>query len=113
MNPLGIQVLIVEPGAFRTGFAKPAALSISSEIPDYTATVGAIRDGLPASDQQQAGDTDKAAAAVLAVVGQPNPPLRLALGSDAVDAIRGKLAAVTADLDATAHLGLATGVDEA
>ncbi|GAB4588291.1 SDR family NAD(P)-dependent oxidoreductase [Nocardia sp. IFM 10818] len=111
VNPLGIQVLIVEPGAFRTGFAKPSALSVSSEIADYAPTVGAIRDGLPASDQQQQGDPDKAAAAVLATLGRANPPLRLALGADAVEAIRGKLATVTADLDATAHLGLTTAYD--
>ncbi|WP_067824266.1 SDR family NAD(P)-dependent oxidoreductase [Nocardia inohanensis] len=110
VNPLGIQVLIVEPGAFRTGFAKPAALTIASEIADYAETVGAIRDGLPASDQQQEGDPEKAAAAVVAVVGRPNPPLRLALGPDAVQAIRGKLAAVAADLDATAHLSMGTAV---
>ncbi|QLY33031.1 SDR family NAD(P)-dependent oxidoreductase [Nocardia huaxiensis] len=111
VNPLGIQVLIVEPGAFRTSFAKPAALTISTGIADYTDTVGAIRDGLPASDQQQEGDPAKAAAAVITTVGQPNPPLRLALGPDAVQAIRGKLAAVAADLDATAELGLNTGLD--
>ncbi|MEU6582309.1 SDR family NAD(P)-dependent oxidoreductase [Nocardia sp. NPDC046763] len=112
VNPLGIQVLIVEPGEFRTGFAKPAALTIGSAIPDYAGTVGAIRDGLPASDQQQQGDPGKAAAAVLAVVGQADAPLRLPLGPDAVGAIRGKLATVAAELDATAHLGLTTGFDE-
>lgn len=111
VNSLGIQVLIVEPGEFRTGFAKPAALTFTGSIADYAETVGAIRDGLPASDQQQAGDPAKAAAAILAVVGAANPPLRLALGPDAVGAIRGKLAAVAADLDATTHLGLTTGFD--
>ncbi|WP_405484873.1 SDR family NAD(P)-dependent oxidoreductase [Nocardia sp. NBC_00511] len=111
VNSLGIQVLIVEPGEFRTGFATPAALTFTGSIADYAETVGAIRDGLPASDQQQAGDPAKAAAAILAVVGAANPPLRLALGPDSVGAIRGKLAAVAADLDATAHLGLTTGFD--
>ncbi|MBL1074846.1 SDR family NAD(P)-dependent oxidoreductase [Nocardia sp. 2] len=111
VNPLGIQVLIVEPGSFRTSFAKPAALRVGSAIADYDATVGVIRDGLPASDQQQEGDPAKAAAAVLATLGQPDPPLRLTLGPDAVAAVRGKLAAVGAELDATAHLGLHTGYD--
>ncbi|BDU02540.1 MULTISPECIES: SDR family NAD(P)-dependent oxidoreductase [Nocardia] len=111
VNPLGIQVLIVEPGAFRTGFAKPAALAISSAISDYAATAGAVRDGLPESDQQQEGDPDKAAAAVLATVGRPGAPLRLALGPDAIQGIRDKLAQVAADLDATAELGTNTGFD--
>ncbi|BDT94210.1 short-chain dehydrogenase/reductase [Nocardia sputorum] len=111
VNPLGIQVLIVEPGAFRTGFAKPSALAISSAISDYAATAGAVRDGLPESDQQQEGDPDKAAAAVLATVGRPGAPLRLALGPDAIQGIRGKLAQVAADLDATAELGTNTAFD--
>ncbi|RMI33604.1 oxidoreductase [Nocardia stercoris] len=108
VNPLGIQVLIVEPGSFRTGFATPSALHFTGEIADYADTVGAVRTALSDSDQQQAGDPAKAAAAVIATVGQPNPPLRLVLGPDAVGAVRGKIAAVAADLEATAHLGLAT-----
>ncbi|WP_067687622.1 SDR family NAD(P)-dependent oxidoreductase [Nocardia jejuensis] len=111
VNPLGIQVLIVEPGAFRTSFAAPAALRISGEIEDYAPTVGPTRVGLPSYHETQEGDPDKAAAAVIATVGQANPPLRLALGADAVTAIRGKLASVAADLDATEHLGLSTAID--
>jgi NAD(P)-dependent dehydrogenase (short-subunit alcohol dehydrogenase family) len=106
--PLGIKVLIVEPGAFRTGFAAPAALqAVDARIADYDPTAGATRDGLPTSHGAQEGDPAKAAAAVLDVLEWKEPPLRLALGNDAVDAIRGKLAAVGADLDATEHLGRA------
>ena len=109
--PLGIRVLIVEPGAFRTGFAAPAALQpAASRIADYDATAGAVRAGLPTSNGSQEGDPAKAAAAVLEVLGWKEPPLRLALGNDAVDEIRRKLAAVAADLDATEHLGRAMTV---
>ncbi|MFL6112060.1 MAG: SDR family NAD(P)-dependent oxidoreductase [Catenulispora sp.] len=109
--PLGIKVLIVEPGAFRTGFADPAALRpAASRIPDYEATSGATRDTLSGSHGTQEGDPAKAAAAVLDVLGWENPPLRLALGNDAVDAIRAKLAAVGADLDATEKLGRTVAV---
>lgn len=111
VEPLGIRVLIVEPGAFRTGFAAPAALqTVDARIADYDETSGATRDGLPTSHGAQEGDPAKAAAAVLDVLGWKEPPLRLALGNDAVDAIRGKLAAVAADLDATERLGRAMGV---
>ena len=109
--PLGIRVLIVEPGAFRTGFAAPAALQpAASRIADYDATAGAVREGLPTSNGSQEGDPAKAAAAVLEVLGWKEPPLRLALGNDAVDETRRKLAAVAADLDATEHLGRAMAV---
>jgi NAD(P)-dependent dehydrogenase (short-subunit alcohol dehydrogenase family) len=106
--PLGIRVLIVEPGAFRTGFAAPSALqSAASRITDYEATAGATRETLASADGAQEGDPAKAAAAVLEVLDWPEPPLRLALGNDSIDAIRAKLAAVGADLDATEKLGRA------
>lgn len=108
--PLGIKVLIVEPGAFRTGFAAPAALQpTDTRIPDYDATSGATRNALPTAHGAQEGDPAKAAAAVVEVLGWKEPPLRLALGNDAVDEIRAKLARVGADIDATEHLGRAMG----
>ncbi|MGK5530602.1 oxidoreductase [Streptomyces sp. URMC 129] len=106
--PLGIRVLIVEPGAFRTEFN--GALQTARSISDYDATVGAVRDALDAGHGKQPGDPDKAAAALLAALDLPNPPLRLALGDDAFGAIRGKLAAVAADLDATEHLGTGAAI---
>ncbi|NUR24875.1 MAG: SDR family NAD(P)-dependent oxidoreductase [Catenulispora sp.] len=109
--PLGIRVLIVEPGAFRTGFAAPSALQpAASRIADYEATSGATRETLATADGTQEGDPAKAAAAVLEVLNWPEPPLRLALGNDAIDAIRAKLAAVGADLDATEKWGRAMAV---
>ncbi|MEO3751195.1 SDR family NAD(P)-dependent oxidoreductase [Streptomyces sp. B6B3] len=107
--PLGIRVLIVEPGAFRTEFH--GALQISDPIDDYDGTVGATRDALVESGGKQPGDPDKAAAALLTTLDSPTPPLRLALGDDATTAIRAKLAAVAADLDATAHLGTGAAIN--
>jgi len=63
VRPLGIKVLIVEPGAFRTGlFGNHSA---STPIPDYAGTVGPTRQMVEASDGQQPGDPAKAAAAIL------------------------------------------------
>ncbi|GAA0320473.1 oxidoreductase [Streptomyces polychromogenes] len=84
----GIKTLIVEPGAFRTGFAGGAALQQSATVlPAYADTVGAVRTGLPDSDGKQPGDPVKAAAAILAALDAEETPLRLALGNDALDAI--------------------------
>ncbi|WP_222709271.1 SDR family NAD(P)-dependent oxidoreductase [Nonomuraea sp. C10] len=109
VRPFGINVIIVEPGAFRTGFAGPA-LHLSELIPGYEDTVGLTRSSLTTSHGNQPGDPDKAARAVLTVLDLPKPPLRLALGDDAISAIQAKLTAVAMDLDATAHLGHATAL---
>jgi hypothetical protein len=50
-------------------------------------------------DGTQPGDPRKAAAAILAAPEAPQPPLRLALGADAVDAIRAKHERLRDDLD--------------
>jgi NAD(P)-dependent dehydrogenase (short-subunit alcohol dehydrogenase family) len=96
VKSLGIKVLIVEPGAFRTGLWGNA--STSTEIGDYQATVGATRDMVGGGGGSQPGDPAKAAAAVIAALAAEETPLRLPLGSDALDAIVGRLDATKADI---------------
>jgi NAD(P)-dependent dehydrogenase (short-subunit alcohol dehydrogenase family) len=97
VKPLGIRVLIVEPGAFRTKFAG-AALEEIAPLPDYQATVGYSQTLAKQMDGTQAGDPDRAAQAILVALAAENPPLRLVLGSDAVDTIRAQLDLVAADI---------------
>jgi NAD(P)-dependent dehydrogenase (short-subunit alcohol dehydrogenase family) len=85
--PFGIKVLIVEPGAFRTGL-QGAAMQMSAELPAYADIVGPVRASMRAYDGTQSGDPAKAAAAVIAALDAEHTPLRLPLGNDAADAIR-------------------------
>ncbi|NUS44354.1 MAG: SDR family NAD(P)-dependent oxidoreductase [Mycobacteriaceae bacterium] len=94
----GITVLIVEPGAFRTNLFGKGAAYFSAENPAYAGTVGATREFVAGGDGGQAGDPAKAAAAVVTALAAADTPLRLPLGSDAVDAIRGHLDAVGAEI---------------
>jgi NAD(P)-dependent dehydrogenase (short-subunit alcohol dehydrogenase family) len=96
VRPLGIKVLIVEPGAFRTGFF--AATTGSEQIADYAATVGPTRQMIQASNGRQPGDPSRAAAAIIAAINAPETPLRLPLGDDAVDAISSHLDSVRAEV---------------
>lgn len=104
--PLGIKVLIVEPGAFRTGLFGGG--SFSSELPEYSGTVGATRQMVRAGDGTQPGDPAKAAAAIIAALDAERTPLRLVLGGDAVDAVLGHLDAVRDDVTQWETVGRAT-----
>jgi NAD(P)-dependent dehydrogenase (short-subunit alcohol dehydrogenase family) len=108
VRPLGIKVLIVEPGAFRTGFF--AATSESEQIADYAATVGQTRQMIRSTDGKQPGDPAKAAAAIITALDAPATPLRLPLGDDAVDAISGHLDTVRAELSAWEKTARETGL---
>ncbi|HEY3871727.1 MAG TPA: oxidoreductase [Actinocrinis sp.] len=98
--PFGIKVVIVEPGAFRTGFAGGSALLQSASNPAYADTVGRVRVDLPDSDGKQPGDPAKAAEAILAALQAQKTPLRLPLGNDAADAIAASLGAARQEFDA-------------
>jgi NAD(P)-dependent dehydrogenase (short-subunit alcohol dehydrogenase family) len=104
----GIRVLIVEPGAFRTSFNASGALMLSERIPAYHEQIDAVRKTLADDDGKQPGDPAKAAAAILQALQSPQPPLRLALGNDAVDAISEALDNAKAELAAWERLGRST-----
>ncbi|MFG2911129.1 oxidoreductase [Kitasatospora sp. NPDC048286] len=104
----GVKVLIVEPGAFRTGFAGGDALAHSTPIEAYDPIVGPVRSGLPDSDGKQAGDPVKAAEAILAALAAERTPLRLALGGDAVDGVLGTLDEARRETEAWAEVGRGT-----
>jgi len=101
----GIKVLIVEPGAFRTSFNGPGALLMSKPIPAYDEQIEPLRTGMPDDDGKQPGDPAKAAAAILLALDSQDPPLRLALGNDAVDAIGESLDTAKAELAAWERVG--------
>ncbi|MHB9756575.1 oxidoreductase [Streptomyces sp. BYX5S] len=110
--PLGIRVLIVEPGAFRTGFAGAAALPPGTGVDAYRETVGPVLSGLPGGSGREPGDPAKAAAALLTAVDADEPPLRLPLGNDAVDAIGDHLERSRAELAAWEKLARSTDFDD-
>ena len=102
-------MLIVEPGAFRAEFGG-GRMHRSRDSGLYTETAGQNRAFIDGIDGTQPGDPEKAAAAILQALDQPDTPLRLALGGDAVDAIRAKYDRLFADLDAWEHVSRRLGL---
>ncbi|GCE10700.1 oxidoreductase [Tengunoibacter tsumagoiensis] len=90
--PLGIHVTIVEPGSFRTDFAGRSLKVSERKIEDYAQTSGMVLDYTTKYIHgHEPGSPALAAAAILKVVEHPQPPLRLALGADALEMMRKKL----------------------
>jgi NAD(P)-dependent dehydrogenase (short-subunit alcohol dehydrogenase family) len=95
--PLGIGVTIVEPGAFRTNWSGPSMKQSPIHIDDYTETAGKRRDATLATYGSQPGDPARAAEAIVTVLGADEPPLRLLLGTAALEVARGKIEALRSD----------------
>jgi NAD(P)-dependent dehydrogenase (short-subunit alcohol dehydrogenase family) len=112
VDRFGIRVLIVEPGAFRTSFNARGALLVSEPISAYDEQIEPLRTGMPEDDGRQPGDPTKAAAAIMLALDSPEPPRRLALGNDAVDAISGALDEAKAELSAWERVGRAAVFDD-
>ena len=105
--PLGLRVMIVEPGAFRTALFGGGFHTMPA-LPAYAASVGPTRGYVEAQAGKQAGDPAKAAKAIVDQVQAGAPTLRLPLGADAVAGIRTKLAQVAQDVDASEAIAAAT-----
>jgi NAD(P)-dependent dehydrogenase (short-subunit alcohol dehydrogenase family) len=82
--PFGIRVLIVEPSRFRTEFNAPGVLLTADARADYESVTGAVRQELTTAHGRQEGDPVRAAAAIRRVLDDPEAPLRLPLGAEAV-----------------------------
>jgi NAD(P)-dependent dehydrogenase (short-subunit alcohol dehydrogenase family) len=98
--PLGIRVTLVEPGAVRTDFLGDTSIRYASRsLADYDNTAGNARRRAPQLAGKQRGDPDRCAAAILRAISEPDPPIHLVLGSDALGRARSRVEEVTQQLD--------------
>jgi NAD(P)-dependent dehydrogenase (short-subunit alcohol dehydrogenase family) len=80
--PFGVRVTIVEPGGMRTEWAS-TSMAVPPVSEPYRETVGARAAAMGADMEWATGDPVKVARVVVDLARDPEPPLRLLLGSDA------------------------------
>ncbi|GMX61123.1 oxidoreductase [Paenibacillus elgii] len=87
--PFGIRCMLVEPGPFRTDAlnVKTSVKFSDIEIDDYKQQREAMRSNFVSADQKQPGDPAKLAKALMKVLNDSNPPLRLLAGKRTAESI--------------------------
>lgn len=87
VSPLGIKVLVIEPGPFKTDFFYRSIDVNENNIPNYEETAGKRKVRLKNPEDSGVsgwGDNKKAARAIIEAVEMPDGPFHLLLGSVAV-----------------------------
>ncbi|KAI0417232.1 hypothetical protein F5X98DRAFT_163978 [Xylaria grammica] len=123
VKELGIKVLIVEPGAFRTTWTanmkSPAAHESTSgfskgykgtAVEQWVGPVQAIKSA-PLPDQIK-GDPDKAAQQIVKAVVEGHDYLRMVLGHDCVLSAERRLEEIRRDVEATRAIAMSTNREE-
>jgi NAD(P)-dependent dehydrogenase (short-subunit alcohol dehydrogenase family) len=108
--PLGIHVILIEPGGVRTDWAG-SSMTVHEIRDEYRPTVGRIVDYRESSTPL--GDPAKAAQAILRISQVPDPPVRLLLGSDAYALARAADEAKIASDEQWKQLTVSTDSDDA
>jgi NAD(P)-dependent dehydrogenase (short-subunit alcohol dehydrogenase family) len=112
VEPLGIKVINIEPGPFRTDWAGRSLKQTPTRIKDYEATVGARLKATSDYSGTQKGDPAKAAQLMIELAAMDKPPRQIVLGQWGVEAVTEDLRARLIELEAWAARGAATDFDE-
>jgi NADP-dependent 3-hydroxy acid dehydrogenase YdfG len=108
VEPLGIKVIVVEPGEFRTDFSGRSLLQSATVIADYAEIAGRRRIENDKTDGHQRGDPVRGAQVIIKAVEASDPPHLLLLGSDAIQVVGASLDADRAALEAWKATSLTT-----
>jgi len=108
----GIKATVVEPGAFRTNFLTTESLTMPQQPIAAYEDIRASHAKYLQMNGSQAGDPEKAAAAIIQLAAEANPPLHLLLGQDAYQRANHKLDVLGQNFQAWQALTVSTGFAE-
>ncbi|CAL5869077.1 uncharacterized protein PFLUO_LOCUS3305 [Penicillium psychrofluorescens] len=118
VTTLGIKVLIVEPGAFRTPFSSRVIYPAQFENGFSEGYKGTAVEQMVTGFRQITsipdfvkGDPDKAARAIIQAIVTGYDYLRMPLGKDCVVALEDKIGELQRDLEATRPIATSTDID--
>ena len=106
LKPLGIRVMVIEPGSFRTHFYDAALKSAPLTIDAYKDSTW--KNANAENKRMQPGDPMKAGELIRQMAYAENAPFRLLLGSDAVKAVISTAEGRIAEANAFADLSAST-----
>lgn len=107
----GIKATVVEPGGFRTNFLTAESLTMPQQPIAAYEDVRTSHARYLALNGAQGGDPEKAAAAIIQLAAEANPPLHLLLGPDAYQRATTKLDALRQNFEAWQSLTLSTSFE--
>jgi NAD(P)-dependent dehydrogenase (short-subunit alcohol dehydrogenase family) len=110
VGPLGIKVTVVEPGGMRTDWAG-SSMRVDPVQPAYQGVIGPMSQAVRNSAEITRGDPAKIARALLKLADEPEPPLHLLIGTDAVQLAKAVTAARTAEDARWEALSVSTDFD--
>ena len=99
VGSMGIKVIIVEPGPFRTDWGGRSLKTPKKPVDAYAETAIARRKQIQSYSGSQPGDPVRASEAIIATVEREHPPLRLPLGAFAYEAMGAEIEAVRKEHD--------------
>ena len=111
VEPLGIRVVAVQPGPFRTDFAGRSLVGSGAPIADYSETVGPRRKENDTAHGTQPGDPEKAARVLVDLVDGDRLPAFLLLGADAHRLATEAVSATLAEYEAWKDVAVSTDFD--
>jgi|SRR5579883_435856 len=111
VSPLGIRVLLIEPGGFRTAWNGRSMIHTSRPIEDYDSTAGEFRRFITSLHGKLPGDPGEAGRVIVRAAAEDKTPFRFVLGSDAYHLIKDKLSSRLAEVQRQASQSAQTDFD--
>jgi len=108
VKELGIKVTVVAPGAFRTEFLEDTSLVFAEKKIDNYQAIRASHGKYAAMNGTQPGNPDQLARVLIDLAEDPDPPVRLYLGSDAYQRATEKIRVLSEELESNKAVSFST-----